>query len=91
VRLIKRRPEKFWQAVGHAIRESRKAHNLTITQVAERMGCSKSMICQVEHAQNRMTADGLFDLLGFLRLDINRILKARLPRTCPRCRGRGTL
>lgn len=76
-------------ALGRAIRDARLKCDMTIAQLAQRMGYSKSMISQVENGINAISLGQAFVAARILGLDLNKIANAKPRKVCPRCKGKG--
>ncbi len=58
------------QLVGRRIRELRKEHNLTQTELSSRVGIQQSDLSRMEKGEYRVSLDTLFRLLGEFHLSI---------------------
>lgn len=58
------------QLVGRKIRQLRKAHKLTQTELASRIGVQQSDLSRMEKGEYRVSLDTLFKILGEFQLGI---------------------
>jgi transcriptional regulator with XRE-family HTH domain len=56
--------------VGRKIRELRKAHNLTQTELSSRIGIQQSDLSRMEKGEYRVSLDNLFKILAEFRMSI---------------------
>lgn len=59
-----RRPIRQVQLVGRKIRQLRKAHNLTQTELSTRIGIQQSDLSRMEKGEYRVSLDCLFKILA---------------------------
>lgn len=83
--------KQFSRDLGLHIRQKRIAHKLTVKKLSGRVGLSPSMISQLENGKNSASLDSLVSISKVLRLDLNKIISAKLPQPCPWCDGAGFL
>lgn len=67
---MSRRPIRQVQLVGRKIRQLRKAHNLTQTELSTRIGIQQSDLSRMEKGEYRVSLDNLFKILAEFRMSI---------------------
>lgn len=68
--MMARRPIRQVQLVGRKIRQLRKAHNLTQTELSSRIGIQQSDLSRMEKGEYRVSLDNLFKILAEFRMSI---------------------
>lgn len=86
-RVTRRRQTIF---VGSKIRQLRKDHGLTQSELARRIGVQQSDLCRMENGEYKVSLDTLFKILGVFGLDIGEFFKEQNP-TRPRRDADGEL
>ena len=56
--------------VGSKIRQLRKEHNLTQSELARRIGVQQSDLCRMENGEYKVSLDTLFNILGVFGMEI---------------------
>lgn len=68
--MMARRPIRQVQLVGRKIRQLRKAHDLTQTELSSRIGIQQSDLSRMEKGEYRVSLDNLFKILAEFRMSI---------------------
>lgn len=63
------------QALGQAIRDARKAKDLTLKQMARRTGLSVSLLSQIERAESSASISSLFRIANALGLKMSQLFR----------------
>jgi transcriptional regulator with XRE-family HTH domain len=64
--------------VGSKIRQLRKEHNLTQSELARRIGVQQSDLCRMENGEYKVSLDTLFNILGVFGMDIGEFFRGEL-------------
>lgn len=81
----------FQRDLGAHIRRKRLQCELTLSELAQRVGLCKSMISQVENGHNAISLAALLSVCRVLNLNLQEIVTQTFPRRCSRCKGTGIL
>jgi transcriptional regulator with XRE-family HTH domain len=65
--------------VGSKIRELRKSHQLTQSELATRIGVQQSDLCRMETGEYRVSLDTLFKILSIFQLNIGEFFQEESP------------
>lgn len=79
-RVARRRQTIF---IGPKIRQMRKEHSLTQSELARRIGVQQSDLCRMENGEYRVSLDALFKILGVFGMDIGEFFRDELPDRTP--------
>jgi len=72
VRNTRRRQTIF---VGSKIRQLRKEHTLTQSELARRIGVQQSDLCRMENGEYKVSLDTLFNILGVFGMEIGEFFR----------------
>src|SRR5262245_19227738 len=75
---VKRRQQVL---VGSKIRELRKAHQLTQSELATRIGVQQSDLCRMETGDYKVSLDTLFKILSIFQMNIGEFFQDESPAT----------
>ena len=64
--------------VGSKIRQLRKEHSLTQSELARRIGVQQSDLCRMENGEYKVSLDTLFNILGVFGMDIGEFFRGEL-------------
>jgi transcriptional regulator with XRE-family HTH domain len=81
--------KEIMQLLGPYLKHKRLHKGMTLSQLAFRAGLSKSMVSQVENGLNSISLQSLIALSQILHVDLNEVLRRKIPQRCPTCKGDG--
>jgi DNA-binding transcriptional regulator YiaG len=75
--LLRKGSQMNKENIGHLIRATRQSQNISQTELAQRIGASKSLVCDWEHGRKEPTGSKMIKIIQTLNLNLINITESK--------------